>query len=158
MKPIKRQSPIKHKPKPICLSAGLDKLRPLQQEHQPSLKVGAFVCPLDLRSLFPEGSKESPIKHKPKPVYHVDGEFDTESGKGFLYMSTDTVTKTFVYLSVSLSSQVARSLKTNIQMILSFVGYDTTVNRVRLPQFNYGRLPAFCSCSFLREHRLRFLW
>ncbi len=42
--------------------------------------------------------------------YGWEGDLDAlESGKGYLYMSTDTLTKTFVYPSGSLSSQAAHS-------------------------------------------------
>ncbi|MBR6979022.1 MAG: hypothetical protein IKH88_04220 [Prevotella sp.] len=46
--------------------------------------------------------------------YGWEGDLDAlESGKGYLYMSTDTLTKTFVYPSGSLSSQAAHSPKAN---------------------------------------------
>jgi hypothetical protein len=40
-----------------------------------------------------------------------------ENGKGYLYMSTDTLTKTFVYPSGSLSSLAAQSLKANSRRV-----------------------------------------
>ena len=50
--------------------------------------------------------------------YGWEGDLDAlENGKGYLYMSTDTLTKTFVYPSASLSSLAAQSPKANSRRV-----------------------------------------